>query len=120
LITSAPTKKNVFLKRRLSVENFFPFPPILNGLVANLLLFYSDDSMLRHLIERQRVEHLLAEAKQLMGPRLQNFSGVIIVSAKLDRLSNGTPHIRHQCRKTAVLSTHKFLINSGVEKMNSI
>ncbi len=33
---------------------------------------------------------------------------------------NGTANIRHQCRKIAVLSCHRFLINSGVEKMNNI
>ncbi len=33
---------------------------------------------------------------------------------------NGTPCIWHQCRKTAVLSCHRFLINSGVEKMSNI
>jgi hypothetical protein len=33
---------------------------------------------------------------------------------------NGTAHIRHQCRKIAVLSCHRCLINSGVEKMNNI
>jgi hypothetical protein len=33
---------------------------------------------------------------------------------------NGTPHIRHQCRKTVVLSCHRCLLNSGVEKMNNI
>ncbi len=33
---------------------------------------------------------------------------------------NGTAHIRHQCRKTAILSCHRFLINSSVEKMNNI
>jgi hypothetical protein len=32
----------------------------------------------------------------------------------------GTAHIRHQCRKTAVLSCHRYLFNSGVEKMKSI
>ncbi len=29
-------------------------------------------------------------------------------------------HIRHQCRKTTVLSCHRCLINTGVEKMNNI
>jgi hypothetical protein len=29
---------------------------------------------------------------------------------------NGTAHNRYQCRKTAVLSCHRFLINTGVEK----
>jgi len=33
---------------------------------------------------------------------------------------NGTVCIRHQCRKTAVLSSHRCLINTGVEKMNNI
>jgi hypothetical protein len=33
---------------------------------------------------------------------------------------NGTVHIRHLCRKTAVLSCHRCLINTGVEKMNCI
>ncbi len=28
--------------------------------------------------------------------------------------------IRHQCRKAAVLSCHRCLINTGVEKMNDI
>jgi hypothetical protein len=32
----------------------------------------------------------------------------------------GTAQIRHQCRKTAVLSCHSCLINTGVEKMNNI
>jgi hypothetical protein len=33
---------------------------------------------------------------------------------------NGTARIRHQCWKTDVLSCHRFLINSGAEKMNNI
>jgi len=33
---------------------------------------------------------------------------------------NGTTCIRHQCKKIAVLSCHRFLINSGVENMNNI
>jgi hypothetical protein len=28
--------------------------------------------------------------------------------------------IKHQCRKTTVLSCHRCLINTGVEKMNNI
>ncbi len=35
-------------------------------------------------------------------------------------LLNRTAHIRHQCRKTIVLSCHRCLINTGVEKMNNI
>jgi hypothetical protein len=30
--------------------------------------------------------------------------------------TNGTALIRHQYRKTAVLSCHRFIINHGVEK----
>ncbi len=33
---------------------------------------------------------------------------------------NGTSCIRLQCRKTTVLSSHRCLINTGVEKMNNI
>ena len=33
---------------------------------------------------------------------------------------NRTTHIRHQCRKTTVLSFYRCLINSGVEKVNYI
>ncbi len=33
---------------------------------------------------------------------------------------NGTAHIRHQCRKTNVLSCRRCLIKTGVEKMNYI
>jgi hypothetical protein len=38
----------------------------------------------------------------------------LIVSQRLK--INKTAHIRHQCRKTAVLSCHRCLINTGVEK----
>ncbi len=33
---------------------------------------------------------------------------------------NGAKHIKHQCRKKAVLSCHRYLFNSGVEKINNI
>jgi hypothetical protein len=33
---------------------------------------------------------------------------------------NRTAHIRHLCQKTTVLSCHRYLINTGVEKMNYI
>ncbi len=31
-------------------------------------------------------------------------------------MPNGRAHIRHQCSKTVVLSGHRFVISSGVEK----
>jgi hypothetical protein len=34
--------------------------------------------------------------------------------------ANRTVHIEHQCRKTTVLSCHRCLMMTGVEKMNSI
>ncbi len=36
------------------------------------------------------------------------------------RQANRTAHIKHQCRKTTVLSCLICLINTGVEKMNYI
>ncbi len=33
--------------------------------------------------------------------------------------ANGRPRIKQQCRKTAVLSWHRFLINSGVKKQTT-
>jgi hypothetical protein len=33
---------------------------------------------------------------------------------------NRAAHSRQQCRKTIVLSCHRCLINTGVEKMNNI
>jgi hypothetical protein len=35
-------------------------------------------------------------------------------------VKNRAAHIRHQCRKTTALSSHRFLNNTGVEKMNYI
>ncbi len=54
------------------------------------------------------------------GPVTVNFVNVLneILDEKLR--PNGIAHIRHQCRKTAVLSCHRFLVNSAVEKMNDI
>jgi len=54
-----------------------------------------------------------------------NLLGAKICVAGLGQASqmwpcNGTEHIRHQCRKTTVLSCCISLINTGVEKMNYI
>ncbi len=38
----------------------------------------------------------------------------------LEEKPTGTAHIPHQCRKTTVLSCHRCLIKTGVEKMNNI
>jgi hypothetical protein len=41
-------------------------------------------------------------------------------SLELTSGPNKTAHIRHQCRKIAVLSCHRCLIKTGVEIMNNI
>jgi hypothetical protein len=53
-----------------------------------------------------------------MGLCYETFLGVS--GCDLDRITifNGTAHIRHQCRKTTVLSRHRCLINTDVEKLN--
>ncbi len=43
-----------------------------------------------------------------------------VVNKEKYSIANGTAHIRHQCRTITVLSHHRCLINSGVEKMNNI
>ncbi len=58
-----------------------------------------------------------------MTPDLVSGSSTVVEHSTRDHKiegSNGTARIRHQCRKTAVLSCHRYLINSGVEKMNNI
>ncbi len=38
----------------------------------------------------------------------------------IKKMFNRTAHIRHLCRKTTVLSYHRCLIKTGVEKMSNI
>ncbi len=51
---------------------------------------------------------------------LHSCSLLTLISMMQNALFNGTAHIRHQCRKKAVLSCHRFLIKSDVEKLNNI
>ena len=44
----------------------------------------------------------------------------VVISALSITAHNRTARIRHQCRKTIVLSCHRCLFNTGVEKMNNI
>ena len=48
------------------VDNFFPFPPIFNGLIASMLLFYSDLQLQVDLNDPVRVGNLFSAAKQLL------------------------------------------------------
>ncbi len=43
----------------------------------------------------------------------------IVQATGMNKL-NRTVHTRHLCRKTVVLSCHRCLINTGVEKMNCL
>jgi hypothetical protein len=45
---------------------------------------------------------------------------LLALALALAGVINRTAHIRHQCRQTTVLSYHRYLINTGVEKMNNI
>jgi len=67
------------------------------------------------------VEGDLEEVKLSVGGDLRTFGDEQRVSrswrTKFElKIRNGTVHIRHQCRKTTVLSCHRCLINTGVEK----
>jgi len=42
------------------------------------------------------------------------------ISSSYSRFEDSTECIRHQCRKTTVLSCQRCLINTGVEIMNKI
>ncbi len=44
----------------------------------------------------------------------------MIMVNNMIRHCNRTANIRHQCRKITLLSCHRCLINTGVEKMNNI
>jgi hypothetical protein len=44
--------------------------------------------------------------------------GLIAQNPAEKNLSNGTAHIRSQCRKTTVLSCLRCLVKTGFEKMN--
>ena len=51
------------------IENigvFYPFPPYCNGLIANLLLYYTDSSMAEGLQESKRISCIFEEAKELV------------------------------------------------------
>ncbi len=57
----------------------------------------------------------------LLGPLFTNFNySQFILLNFVVFLVNRTAQVRHQCRKTTVLSCHRRLIITGVEKLNSI
>jgi hypothetical protein len=57
------------------VENigmFFPFPQVCNGFLANMLLYYVDDSVIGSLKEKEKITCLFREAKDLVVNELEN------------------------------------------------
>ena len=88
------------------------------------MLFIFFNTSVRHLWQHKTVVFLhwcLIRAVPLLIAQQPHKSYMIklvqiIVNYCNAKLVNGTARIRHQCRKTAVLSCHRFLINSGVEK----
>ncbi len=69
-----------------------------------------------HLQKRQRYRNAI----------LPSLLALVTLGTGIDNLwhrasqHNRTVHIWHQCRKATVLSCHRCLINTGVEKMNTI
>jgi hypothetical protein len=57
------------------------------------------------LVDEDHLRHVVVEAAHLKQAMEQQ---------ALKNVNNGTEHIRHQCRKTAALGCHRFLISSGV------
>jgi hypothetical protein len=67
------------------------------------------------------LETLLSSLSQLATTLALKFFSIKMMKNSLAGSSyNGTARIRHQCRKSAVLGCHRFLINYGFEKMNNI
>jgi hypothetical protein len=63
-------------------------------------------------MELDNPQNLLANALKLTKEYLESANAH-------GRFSNTTVHIRHLCRKTAVLNCHRCLRNTGVEKINN-
>jgi hypothetical protein len=45
---------------------------------------------------------------------------LIVLMNHFKRYLNGAACIKHQCKKTTMLSCHRCNVNTGVEKMNDI
>ena len=95
-----------------------------------MLFTFSTPELIRHLWQLKTVVflHWCLVHAVLMGRLGANTPAYRMLCHNLsyqngwDQLfeSNGTVHIRHLCRKTAVLSCHRCLINTGVENVNYI
>ncbi len=67
------------------------------------------------ILTRHKLGHFVLSEKSFFSMNcLLFFNSFFIWLSKFNR----TAHIRHQCKKTTVLSCHRCLINTGVGKMN--
>ena len=55
----------------LMLKVFFSFPQYFNGMIANMILFYTSESTKKELNEPQKVEALFCEAKKLLERELE-------------------------------------------------
>ena len=59
---------------------FYPFPQQCNGLIANMLLYYKDDSMTEKLQEPKRISCIFEEAKELVRIGFQHLDRAVGVN----------------------------------------
>ncbi len=58
----------------------------------------------------------------LKSPARRKHSSLFVSDKEsgLTTILNRTAHTRHLCRKTTVINCHRYLMNTGAEKMNNI
>jgi len=59
-------KANVYYHCAENIGVFYPFPPYCNGLIANLLLYHTNESMVECLKEAKRISCIFKDAKDLV------------------------------------------------------
>lgn len=65
-------EQRLYLQLAENIGMFFPFAQHCNGLIANMLLFYVDESIAGTLIDERKIECIFREAKDLVAFQLQN------------------------------------------------
>ena len=63
---SSAEKAGIYNHCAENIGVFYPFPPYCNGLIANLLIHYTDDIMAEELKEAKRISCIFKEAKELV------------------------------------------------------
>ena len=59
-------KANIYYHCAENIGIFYPFPPYCNGLIANLLLYHTTDSMVKSLKDPKRISCIFQDAKDLV------------------------------------------------------